>query len=309
MPHDDAILEQAVSWAVRVGDPAFEDWDAFTRWLGENPAHAEAYDRVCVAVANAAELARTEPAAANDEAPTPSRHSRRWVGGAIAASLVVVLAIGVWQLRDDRYTVETAPGQMRTVVISGGGKIEVAGGTRLVLDRGNPRFANLEDGQALFTVGHDAAHPFTVHVGDGTVVDAGTVFDVRHDARGLTVAVSQGEVLANPDGSDVSAQLKPGDMLAWNARTGKRTMSRVPVEQIGEWREGRLTFRQATLVEIAERLSRATGIAYSAAPHSGDSAYSGSVLTAPLRDEPQSLGPLLGVKVSPAGNGWVIEAQ
>ena len=38
------ITEAARLWAVRVGDPAFDDWDALTRWLEENPAHLEAYE-------------------------------------------------------------------------------------------------------------------------------------------------------------------------------------------------------------------------------------------------------------------------
>ena len=30
--------------AVRVGDPAFDDWDALTRWLEAHPAHLAAYE-------------------------------------------------------------------------------------------------------------------------------------------------------------------------------------------------------------------------------------------------------------------------
>ncbi len=33
MQVDDTIREQAASWAAATGDPAFEDWDAFTLWL------------------------------------------------------------------------------------------------------------------------------------------------------------------------------------------------------------------------------------------------------------------------------------
>ena len=40
MPHDDQIREQALAWAVRTGDPEFADWEGFTCWLEENPAHA-----------------------------------------------------------------------------------------------------------------------------------------------------------------------------------------------------------------------------------------------------------------------------
>ena len=33
MALDETIREQAVAWAVQTGDPAFEGWDEFTRWL------------------------------------------------------------------------------------------------------------------------------------------------------------------------------------------------------------------------------------------------------------------------------------
>ena len=306
MPHDDSVREQAAQWAVRVGDPAFEDWDGFTRWLSESPAHAEAYDRVAAAVADAIAVERAEPVPANDEPALPARHTRRWFGGAIAASLVAVLAVGFWQMRDQRYTVETAPGQLRTVALADGGSVELSGGTRLVLDHGDARFASLEAGQALFTVHHDAAHPFSLKLGDDTVVDAGTVFEVRRDSAGTSVAVSEGSVIFNPESQKV--RLGSGEMIARAAHSDRYVVTRVPVEQVGEWREGRITFRQASLAEIADRLARASGVAYSAGRGGAVQAYSGSVLVAPLRSEPQSLGPLLGVKVTPAGKGWVIEA-
>lgn len=306
MPHDDPILDQAAAWAVRVGDPAFADWEAFTSWLAESPAHAAAYDHVAAAVADAAEAERSQPIPANDEPALPVRHTRRWFGGALAASLAAVLAIGFWQVRDQRYTVETAPGELRTLALEGGGTIDLAGGTRVVLDKGDPRFASLENGQALFTVRHDAAHPFSLKLGDDTVVDVGTVFDVRRDKSGMSIAVSEGAVAFNPDAQNV--RLGSGDALARRAGRDGLIVARIPLDQVGEWREGRLTFRQASLAEIAERLSRATGVAYSAAPHSAGAFYSGSVLVAPLRSDPQSLGPLLGVRVRPAGKGWVIEA-
>jgi transmembrane sensor len=305
MPHDDPLLQQATEWAVRVGDPAFDDWEAFTRWLSENPAHAERYDRVSAAVAEAAQVVQAEPVAANDEPKVPTRHTRRWATGAVAASLAAVLAVGFWQTRSERYTVQTAPGQVRTIALAGGGSVDLSGGTRLELDRKDSRFASLDAGQALFSVRHDAAHPFTLRLGDDTVVDAGTVFDVRRDPAGTSVAVSEGSVIFNPESQKV--RLGRGDMISRTGNSDRYVIGKVPVEQVGEWRTGRITFQQSSLAEIADRLTRATGVTYSAGAGSAQ-AISGSVLVAPLRSEPQALGPLLGVRVVPAGKGWVIEA-
>ena len=46
MARDQAVREQAAAWAVRSGDPAFDDWDGFTAWLEQDPAHA--FDGVLV---------------------------------------------------------------------------------------------------------------------------------------------------------------------------------------------------------------------------------------------------------------------
>jgi transmembrane sensor len=307
MPHDDTILAQATDWAVRAGDSAFEDWDAFTSWLAESPAHAEAYDRVAAAVAEAAGLESTRALPANDEELPQRRQGRRWFGGAIAASLAVVLALGFWQFRDDRYTVVTAPGELRSVALADGGRIDLEGGTRLVLDHNDARFASLEEGQALFTIRHEPGQPFNVKLGDDEIVDVGTVFDVRRDRNSASVAVAEGSVVLNPD--DQSVHLKAGEMVVRDGKSARYVVSQVPVEQVGEWREGRLTFRQASLGEIAERLTRATGVSYTAAPGNAGDTFSGSVVVAPLRSDPAALGPLLGVKLTRSGQGWVIGTQ
>jgi transmembrane sensor len=306
MPHDNQIREQAVAWAVRTGDPEFADWEGFTCWLEENPAHAEVYDRVAVAAADAAEEAASFPVGANDEEAAPARGSRRWFGGAIAASLAAVLAVGVWQASDERYTVETAPGELRTVALAGGGQIALAGGTRLLLEEDDPRFARLERGQALFTIRHDEADPFRLQVGEDTLVDAGTVFDVRRTASAMTVAVSEGVVIFNPSAQNV--RLEPGDILTSADDSDEYSLGKVPPAQIGEWREGRITFENASLAEIASELSRATGLAYRAETGAATQAVSGSILVGPLREDPRALGPLLGVTVRPADDGWVIAA-
>ena len=306
MPHDDQIREQALAWAVRTGDPEFADWEGFTCWLEENPAHVTAYDHVAAAAGEAAEQVASLPPAANDEEAAPARVTRRWFGGAIAASLAALLAVGVWQAGNDRYTVETAPGEVRTIALSEGSQIALAGGTRLLLDEGEPRFARLEEGQALFTIRHDDADPFRLEVGENTLIDAGTVFDVRHGSSGLTVAVAEGAVIFNPSAQNV--RLEPGDVLASAANSAEYSVSKAPLGQIGEWREGRVTFENASLTEIASELSRATGVAYRADPSGSARTLSGSIVVAPLRDDPRALGPLLGVTVRPTGDDWVIAA-
>lgn len=133
MSHDETIRERALDWAVRTGDPGFTDWEGFTLWLEESPAHARAYDEVAAAVAHGADLAGQ---VANDDQPIiapPVR--RRWAMGALAAALAVVVGLSVTLGGKDRYVVQTAPGELRTVALSEGSSLTLAGGTRIELDQ------------------------------------------------------------------------------------------------------------------------------------------------------------------------------
>ncbi|AKH44131.1 transmembrane sensor [Altererythrobacter atlanticus] len=308
----DPIRDQAAHWAVLTSDPAFDDWEKFTAWLESHPDHAATYDRVMAAVAEAAEADIPAPApAANDgdagEMPqSPAR--RRWLGGALAASVAVLAVIGVWQSRDGSQTFETAPGETRVIALADGGEIVLSGGTRLLFDPEDPREAALEAGQALFTITHDPANPFRLEVGGDRLVDIGTVFDVAARPDSLTVAVSEGAVLFNPDGQNV--ELQPGDMLTSAVGSAEYTLSRVPLEQVGEWRTGRLTFQNATIAELAGDLTRATGIPFAAAEGAANAPrVSGSLLLGPVRDDPRTIAPLLGVTVRRQGDSWIIAVQ
>ncbi|HTN13405.1 MAG TPA: FecR domain-containing protein [Sphingomonadaceae bacterium] len=313
MAFDDRILDQASAWAVRMADPSFEDWDEFTVWLESDPAHAEAYDFVTEAAADAADALREAPelgpvglAPANDD-DGPRLVRRRWFGGALAASLAALGAVALWQMQGGTYMVETAPGETRMIALEDGSSVLLGGGSRIELDRGDARFAELEAGQALFTVRHDAAKPFRVDVGENELVDLGTVFDVKLSGAITTIAVSEGAVAFNPRGQNV--RIDPGQVLTSQAGSADYTLSSIAMGQVGEWRDGRLTFRDETLGAVAEDLTRATGLAFSVAPGAAERRVSGSLLVEPLRADPASLGPLLGVGVRKAGEGWEIETR
>lgn len=305
MASNGTIREQAVEWAVRTGDPSFTEWEPFMEWLEADPAHARAYDEVTAAVNDATKLLDGS-LAANDNTAVPRKLSRRGalVGGALAASLAFVGAIWVIQGGSrDLYAVQTAPGEMRSLALDTGTRVDLAGGTSIVLDCNDTRFAKLDSGQALFTVRHDEAHPFEVMVGEERLVDIGTVFDVRRDEQGLSVAVSEGAVQFDPDGADL--RIAPGEVLHRPAGTSQLTLSRIEIAQVGEWSKGRLTFSGASLEEVAASLKRATGVNYAAG---SAGTVSGSILIESLRHSPAALGPLLGVSVKLQGDRWVIGA-
>jgi transmembrane sensor len=303
MARDEAVREQATAWAVRTGDPGFDDWEEFTAWLERDTDHARAYDEVTAAVTEAAEALPVVPPALNDDEPGWWTR-RRWLGGALTLALAGLVGIGVWQLDGGSYTVETAPGEVQLLALGDGDEIALAGGSRIVLDRDNARFASLERGQALFTIEHDESAPFLVEVGEDRIVDVGTVFDVTRTDDGLRVAVSEGEVVLNPKRQN--ARVMPGQSLTKTIGSQAFQIEPVALAEVGEWRQGRITFQDASLAEVSAELTRATGTQFTASPRASEQRVSGSLMLDAVRSDPRALGPLLGVTVRYNGTAWEI---
>jgi len=307
MNPDQPIRDEAVLWASRTGDPEFADWEGFTAWLEADPAQADAYDAVQFALGEAdaalERLPAPEPviAAANDNPPGWFARNRAWLGGAIAAALVLVVTTVLW-LTPGSAVYETAPGETRLIALADGSKVELAGGTRLAMT--GARAARLEAGQALFSIHHNAADPFVVTAGDDRLVDVGTVFDVRINGARLDLAVAEGAVVVNPKGQALRVD---AGHRAVRAAGGRYDLAAVDPQAVGEWRRGRISFENASLSEIAAELTRATGRSFT----SDDAAtrLSGSIAIKDVREDPRALEALLGVRVTAADEDWVLEAE
>ncbi|WDA39809.1 FecR family protein [Erythrobacter sp. BLCC-B19] len=308
MKPDLPIHDAALHWALQTGEPDFADWDAFTAWLEADPAHGRAYDAAQVALDEAAALvpaSETEPVAANDNAPGWLSGGRAWLGGAVAAALVLATTflIGFWPQGEALYV--TAPGETRLIALDDGSSVTLGGGSRLTIE--GARAARLESGQALFTIRHDAADPFVLQAGATRLVDAGTVFDVRMVGTSLDVAVAEGAVIIDPQAQGV--RVDAGQRAV--GTDGVFRVDRFDAASVGEWSRGRITFQNATLADIAADLTRATGTTFT----STDSAtrLSGSIALDAVKADPRALEGLLGVRVRPRtdgeGEGWVIAAR
>ena len=305
MALDRNILDEAAAWAVRTSEPGFEDWSRFTDWLEQSPEHAAAYDDVMLAAEEGAAMLEAQPANdIDEERPAPRRH---WFVPALAACLALVAALWVWQVNDATSVYRTMPGETRQIALDDGSVIVMAGDTELIVDPDRDRYARLERGRALFEIRHDENNPFRVDVGSATLVDAGTVFDVSIRRSEVGVGVSEGAVIYNP--ARQNARIEPGRILTFDRASATYELASIPLDQVGEWREGRLTFLRAPLADVAADIARASGIDYRASETSGERPISGSIALAPLRADPASLGPLLGVSVERRGETWILASR
>jgi transmembrane sensor len=313
---------RAIEWHVRLRDGDAGDWEAFSTWLAEDAGHGEAYDLV-----EASDLA-IDPLlpdivfreAANDGGLTGSDdgesettdHSRplwrrRWVvGGSLAVASIAAAMLVLLPFSMDRYELRTAAGEQRTVALDAETRVVMNGATTMRFDRGDPRFASLVEGEALFHVRHDEANPFTLHVGDNRVRDAGTVFNVVKAASGIRVAVSEGKILYNPDTEKVS--LSAGQALVDPAVGSDVRVTTVPTDAVGAWQRGKFVYTGEPLSQVAADLERSLGIRIAVDPAIANRPVSGSIaLDGKGLVQIERLKHALDVSITAGPDGWIMK--
>lgn len=311
------IRGEAIAWHLRLREDATADWDMFVHWLEQDPAHSDAFD----AVAHADAAIRSElvplhgqPMPANDDdrdevpAPAHKNWSRRWAAGLVAVAAMALLAlIALPMLRGgaDRYEIATAAGQRRNVDISDGSSAMLNGGTRLILDRNDPRSVELAAGEATFTVRHDDARPFTVVAGEHRVQDVGTRFNLIREPGRFEVAVIEGSVLYDPESARVP--LAAGQSLTVRAGV-QPVLTRGDPAGFAGWQRGRLSYTAAPLDAVASDLSRATGSEVRVNPDIRTLPFTGSIrIEGDHGRTITNFAATLGLQARRAGNGWLIE--
>jgi transmembrane sensor len=321
-----AMIEQAIAWHLRLEDADEDAWIEFAEWLNIDPVHNGAYEAVADSDARMLPVLEraTFPSTEEQEQPPVFSHDEdgpaydvrgepvrrhRWRWGALAASMAVAGVFGVQMLPnwDAHYSIETAAGETRTLALADGSEIKLNGGTKIVLDKNDSRLVEIAQGEARFTVRHDAADPFTVTAGEQRLVDIGTVFNVVRTDRQLRVGVAEGAVRFEDTAKTVN--LGAGDILAADKR-GKIEMSRSPAASIGSWASGKLVYDQAPLEQVADDLSRSIGISLELPRGMASRSFSGVIQTDGDRDAVRArLEELIDGKIVVDGTRWSIKAR
>lgn len=296
----ETVQDQALDWAVRTGDPAFDGWDEFTAWLERDPAHADAYHDIVDRLADADGLL---PLLRPRAAAEPAVVKRPPWRAAMAACVAILAAAGAIivgpAFTTDGYA--TAPGEMRTIALGEGNVLVMNGDTRLQLAGLRRDEVRLEQGQVLLRL--DGEPRVTVRSGDLQFVDIGTTFEVTRESAATRLLVSEGAVMADPDG----AQVTVGAHQMLEAADGARTLAVKPASgEAGSWSRGQLSYVDAPVDRVLEDLHRSTGLAFSPSAAMSARRYTGTLSTAEIRKDPASLGPLLGVSVKRADDRWEV---
>ncbi len=309
------IVDQAIDWHLRQSGMTADEWRAFTLWIDASPAHAAAYDSVAFDD-SLLDIGQRDkpvlPVAANDhDAFEPSRtqrfSARRWgAGGALAAACALLLLPMARHKGSDYYRITTQAGQHQELALGDGTRIELSGGTRMRLDRNDPRFAELMAGEATFHVHHDSANPFTLHSGDLAIRDLGTVFNVARAGQRLDLQVAEGSVMFQPDREAVT--LNPGGALTVMEDSKQIMISHVDTATVGGWRTGSLSFAATPLGDVAKAIERQSGLRLSLALPLAAKPFTGMIrLTGSADRDTAHIAALIGAVARREGQGWMLE--
>jgi ferric-dicitrate binding protein FerR (iron transport regulator) len=233
-----------------------------------------------------ARLQTSIPVHASPRVRWPRRRSASRSIVATAAGIAAVLAgITVARLKTIPQTGHPAEQPVTTVYAARVGEralVELDDGTQIALAPASQvRYSRLAsgkgvreihlDGEAVFTVAHDATRPFRVHAAGTVTVDVGTRFGVRAYAHEpLRVAVSEGEVAMASESSVPSADpsiatlpnpsyLRRGDVAT--QVDGHIVVSRTQrVDALLGWTSGTFAFTHAELGALRNDFERWYGI-------------------------------------------------
>lgn len=181
----------------------------------------------------------------------------------IAISTAVVLAIVFVWLKGDRAETcddKVVIAQERLLYLPDASSIILSTATELcyapaLVNKDRHRVVNLQRGSAYFEIAPDPTMPFLVNTLGGAIVEVkGTGFNVSADPeQGIArISVAHGLVVVHFNDQDI--EITPGNQLTLNTRTETTRLESFEPNRVS-WPFPRLTFKNATLEEIARTLN------------------------------------------------------
>lgn len=263
MPKTEAspdLQQQAIEWILRLDSAACTpaEHQAFQEWLAQDEDRQRIYRQL------ADKWHKLDRFKGGDfpvrrqalSYRVPRKRLRRFTELALAACLLLGLGVGTfseqgWYGHRSRYVTER--GGRQTVQLADGSRLELSGDTELNL-RVNRRLRSVElvKGEAFFSVAHNPQQPFEVKAGNGTIVDIGTQFDVKVQNRQVAVAVLEGVVKVETNGS---REIKANQVLSYDPQGNFQDSADSPAN-LTAWLRGQLVFENRRLDDVLNELER-----------------------------------------------------
>jgi transmembrane sensor len=271
----------AAEWFARVRSGRLEprDDEAWDEWMSADARNAQSYENVELAWELAEEL-RERPLIEGMLRDVELGSTRRgadsvrrragtakswafgltWRTGAAAAALVLICAGAVFvATRPNVDVYATEVGQQRTVTLADKSTIALNTATQVRVRYSRAlRRIDIVNGEAVFTVTHDANRPFEVHALRGTTTAVGTEFDVQISGETTAVSVLEGTVTVRPtegreDGG--ATQISAGQAVEY--KDGAASAIRAAdAGKVRGWLAQRIVFSNVALTEALTDYNR-----------------------------------------------------
>lgn len=259
---DQQVRMEASEWAVEMTDgaPTLEVREQFAVWLNSDPRNEAAYIRsreVMSLMSDAAVEVRS-----TETEPRLPRYWKPLAGiAAIAAcatfAFVLLKPLNKLTSPPEQQVYATQIAEVRDVELSDGSRITLGAKSRITVAMlEKERRVTLDSGEAYFAVSKDADRPFYVTAGETSIKVVGTQFDVSYAPQQVTVSVVEGvvEVLRKAQKFDntviAPVRLTAGQAVAAVVERKALETRVVAPEHTASWRNGRLSYEDATLQEV-----------------------------------------------------------
>ncbi len=170
----------------------------------------------------------------------------------------------VSELATDSLEIVAPIGSLAVVQLSDGSTVHLNYGSRIKYPlhfEGETRSVILA-GEGYFEVAHNPDKPFVVKTGKLNIKAIGTSFNVLAypDNEMVETTLAEGKVILERSGNQgrtgTIGSMVPGQQVRYFKTTGIVKSARVNAEKYIAWKDGKLVFDDATLDQVAEKLSR-----------------------------------------------------
>ncbi|MEO9469922.1 FecR domain-containing protein [Parasphingorhabdus sp.] len=312
----DAISATAIQWVLRQrdGDMQATDWTAFTEWLEADPKHLTAYDRVLEADDDLATVGqKLTPASDGNRDPDESVAANdngggllsRWPAfGALAAVLLAFVVFWPASPSPQFATLQTEVGEIREVAINSSISMVVNGNSKLTLDKESAT-VRMQHGEATYRVNSPEPGALRVEIDSLVLVDYGTVFNVIRDDDNLRVAVIEGAVMIDPQGSEIL--VTAGEQIKMQLKDKTLMRSDVELDAVLAWQGRQLLFEDRPVAEVIDDIERNFGTRISVSDNVSDQNVSGVIsLENGEATVITDVAAILGSTAQKTEAGWII---
>lgn len=270
---NEALLEEAADWCLRLHDPTCSDTDraAFKEWLGRSEQHAAEYAQMAEIWGLSELLPAAQPAAASStdalkgsparpSARRQSSRSRALARAAVQALLVLpACAMLGWTAGwlPNHWNSYESLASMQRLTLRDGSEVDLNMGSHLTFaNYKDRRQVALDEGEAYFHVSHDSNHPFVVNVDGGSVTVTGTRFNVWKYQDQVVVTVTEGSVRVRSDNSTEDSHLTAGMQASYRSGDTHPTVQGTINDNALAWRNGKLILNEMRLADALPLINR-----------------------------------------------------